>query len=183
MLVQKRAKKLTQTYRINSKPVRFAQEVVLRIHDERRIPSAQVDMGQCPVLPDVRVVGEVHRAPLRAEEVDRLAENVVVQEARVHGEEAHEQNDVATVEESQEYFARRSESGDPVFLDHQVQGEEKHEKTVSSVTEHHCKQKWKCDDGEGNRIYFQVIGDTVSVNYGLEAGGDFARSIERRWAQ
>ena len=38
-------------------------------------------------------------APRRAEDVDRLGEDVVVDEAGVDGEQTHHQDDVATAEE------------------------------------------------------------------------------------
>ena len=126
---------------------------------------------QIGVVVEVPVRGHAD-APLRAEQVDRLGEDVVVDEARVDAEERHEQDDVAAAEEVlDDLVALERLLEVRLALDHEQRREE-HDEAVANVAEHHGEQERKRDDHERRRIDLAIARHTVRVHDVLEADGE-----------
>jgi hypothetical protein len=160
-----------------------------RVQAERvRAAAEHAQLAARHIRPRVRIevehVGPVELervghgdAPRRAEDVDRLGEDVVVDEARVDAEQGHEEDDVAAAEEDlHDLVALEAELELSLAQDHE-QGEEEHDEAVARVAEHHREQERKRDDGERGRVDLAVRRDAVRVHDALEARRELVRPV------
>lgn len=99
-----------------------------RIHAERVRRVREVDPRVELQLFVIAYRGHVVlRPPVRAEQVDRFGEDVVVDEPRVHREDAHQEDDVATSEEDVPNFVIRFLRRQHLLLQNHPEPEECHE--------------------------------------------------------
>lgn len=67
------------------------------------------------------------------------------------------------------------------LLDYHPKSEQRHQKSVTSVTKHHRKQEREADDGEGSWVNFTVSSDTVSVYEILKSSRKLVGTVIGRW--
>lgn len=85
--------------------------------------------------------------PTAAENVERFGEQIVVDEARVHGEHAHEQHDVSSGEENVPDFVGGFFGAKRTLVDDHPGGEQRENDAVTQIAEHHSEQDRERDDG------------------------------------
>ena len=126
--------------------------------------------------------GEIYvlQAPMRTKEIDRLAEDVVVDEAGVDGEEAHQRDQIPPVEEVVPNLVVRLAGNQLFLLDDAPQGKEEGDGAVAGVPKHDGKQEGEGDDGEDGGVHLAVGGHAVGVDQRLEGGGELV-GAEKSW--
>jgi len=128
--------------------VRRINEVVVISHITRHVSFSHVVATTEPIMRD--------------------GEELVIEEAIVHGAHSHGEHEVASGEED---FSTSSLKLVGKKGEHEA-GEED-EGSVTVITEHHSEEEGEGDDGEGCGVSFHVGGDTVHVGDHLEGGGHF----------
>lgn len=118
--------------------------------------------------------------PAGAEHVDGFGVEVVVDESGVDGEHAHEQDDVATSEEGVEDLVLDLHRDELLLEEDEGSGGEKHDDSVTCVSEHDSKEEGEGDDGPGGWVDFSVVGDSVGVDDVLESLGELVQLEVRR---
>ena len=116
-------------------------------------------------------------APRRAEDVDRLGEDIVVDEAGVDGEQAHQQDDVATAEEDGGDLIVNFLGSEWFLLPNHPGGHQGHDDAVAEVAEHDSEQERERDDGVRRGIHLAVWSDAIGVHQLLEAQRELVGAI------
>mmetsp|Transcript_28987 Transcript_28987/g.55538 ORF Transcript_28987/g.55538 Transcript_28987/m.55538 type:complete len:389 (-) Transcript_28987:572-1738(-) len=111
------------------------------------------------------VVGGAH-VVRGAEERHGHGEELVVQHAGVHAEDAHQQDAVAPREHHVEDFV--VDVRELLLVGAQESRREKHHGAVTQVSEHHREEEGEGDDGEHRRVYLAIAGNAVRVHNVLE---------------
>lgn len=122
----------------------------------------------------------VHR-PIGTEDIERFGEHVVVNQTGVHGEKAHEENYITTAEENIPDLVVTLLRRQRFLLQHHPTAKQKHDETVTGISEHNRKQERERNDSIGRGIHFTVGGNPISVDKRLEAFRKFVCAIIRRW--
>lgn len=115
--------------------------------------------------------------PTRAEHVNGLGEDVVVEEAGVDGEERHEQDDVAAAEEDLPDLVVLALVTQPVLGQDHEECEQQHDEAVARVAEHHREKERKRDHCERRRVELPVACDTVRVDDVLETFRELVATV------
>lgn len=136
-------------------------------------------LGQVCITP-ARLVGHGSHAPPGGEDGGGAAEALVVNEAGVHGEQAHEQEQIAAPEEGLPDLILHGLHGRLVLSKHHGQGKEEHEQPVAHVAKHYREEEGEGDDGVGCRVDLLVAAHTVGIHNALEAGSEAVGADERR---
>uniref|UniRef100_A0A1I8J5W1 Secreted protein n=1 Tax=Macrostomum lignano TaxID=282301 RepID=A0A1I8J5W1_9PLAT len=108
-------------------------------------------------------------APAGAEDVHRVREHIVIDEASVDGEQAHQQDDVAAVEEGGPDLRGLGGGRQLALAQHHPQRRQEHQGAVPEVAVHHGKEEREGDDGEWRGVRLAVGGHAVRVDDVLEA--------------
>ena len=106
--------------------------------------------------------------PGGAKDVHRLREDIVVDEPGVDGKDAHQEDDITTVEEVVPYLVVRLSCHQLLLFDNHVESKAKHDDAVASISKHDGKEEWEGDDGEDCRVGLSVRGDSVGVDESLD---------------
>lgn len=86
-------------------------------------------------------------SPTRPKDIDRFGEEIVVDEACVHGEETHEEYNVTAGKEDVPDFVGAFHGAEFLLEDAECGGEGGHNAGVSSIAEHDAEQEGERDDG------------------------------------
>ena len=153
----------------------LVRQLVLRL-SPRRVDAERV--RRVRVL-RVGVLLAVQRV-LGAEDVDREAEEVVVQEAREDAKDRHDQHEVPPLEQHHEDVVDALRRLDLLFkVDHR-EGREEDERRVPGVAKHDGEQEGEGDDGEHAGVDFAVARDAVRVDDHLELPRELGEREVRR---
>ena len=118
--------------------------------------------------------------PGRLKDVDRLGEDVVVDEAGVDGENRHQENQVTTTEKDLPNFRVDFLRLQLLFFQTHPDGKGQNNQSVSGISEHDSEEKWESDDGEDGRVRLLVGRDAVSVDQLLKCRSKFV-GPEESW--
>ena len=117
--------------------------------------------------------------PAAPEEERAAAKDIVVHEAGEYGKEAHQQDDVAAVEEHLRDLVQARARELALEPDHGA-GREGHEHAVAHVAKHDGEEEGEGDDRVQARVRLLVRRDAVCVHDRLEALGELVRALVRR---
>mmetsp|Transcript_10136 Transcript_10136/g.23433 ORF Transcript_10136/g.23433 Transcript_10136/m.23433 type:complete len:356 (-) Transcript_10136:1503-2570(-) len=107
--------------------------------------------------------------PGRTEKVRHQSEDVVVQEPRVHREEAHQQQHVPAMPRIRQDLVHRVHRLKLALVGDEVEREERHEGAVADVAEHDPEEEGERDDRESRRIDLAIPGHAVRLDESMEA--------------
>ena len=109
----------------------------------------------------LRVLSDVPVLARPKEHRNRKA--LVVQKPIVNRKDGHENNNIPTVEKCLDHFVQTAVDKFILVIDEEGD-KEKHNTTVTDVTEHHTEQERESNNGENCGVNFLVATNTISIN-------------------
>lgn len=145
-----------------------------------------------------RAVTLVRPFPARVPDVQRLGEDIVIDQSSEHGEHAHEKDDIATavqfgylrqnaefplktpvhlLEERSKHFSNINLL-DLLLVENHRRCGQSDEDTMAQITEHDSEQEGECHNGEQARIDFLIGSNAIAIDDGLEAFRELVDTVE-----